>query len=421
MDRLYHSPEQFISDFRQILAEGKKRIGLLLGAGIAQAVRIPVEPTNEAGVCETKPILPMISDLTLQVLSELSEQSTCVRIVQDRLKVENPDREPTIEDVLSLARLLSKVLGRWEFERMGGGDFGKLAQNICASIGKIVGVDLPPGQNAITRLVTWIGGTPREHPVEIFTTNYDFLLEEAFENASYPYFDGFSGNRWPFFDAASVAENNLPARWTRLWKLHGSLGWQWYNDRVVHGRGKDAAALIYPDHLKYELTSKMPYLALFERLRAFLMTPDSVLVACGFSFADAHVSSVIEEALAANRHSAVFAFQFRQLKDEAAATTLAKKRSNMSVLAYDGGVLHATEANWKVGEPKNDHWSEIRQAFWGTRSEEGPPGLLLGDFGRFAGFLAAINTRQSLPQQRPVHGPGEILAEPAPASDNTGR
>ena len=40
-------------------------------------------------------------------------------------------------------------------------------------------------------LVFWISGTSREHPIEIFTTNYDLLLEEIMERAEIPLFDEF--------------------------------------------------------------------------------------------------------------------------------------------------------------------------------------------------------------------------------------
>nr|WP_256378754.1 DUF87 domain-containing protein [Bradyrhizobium sp. URHD0069] len=52
--------------------------------------------------------------------------------------------------------------------------------------------------------------------MELFTTNYDLLLEEAFERSRAPYFDGFTGGREPFFDPVTVASNDLPARWTRI-------------------------------------------------------------------------------------------------------------------------------------------------------------------------------------------------------------
>src|SRR5690606_15538161 len=157
---------------------------------------------------------------------------------------------------------------------------------------------------------TWIGGTSRTHSVEIFTTNYDLLFEEAFERAKKPYFDGFTGSDSPFFDPVSVASDDLPARWARVWKMHGSIGWAIENGSIVRGKGRTSTELVYPDHLKYDLTQKQPYTALFDRLKRFLLTPDAILIAVGFSFRDAHICDVLDESLAVNANSALVALQY---------------------------------------------------------------------------------------------------------------
>ena len=177
------------------------------------------------------------------------------------------------------------------------GGYILLGKHIAQLIGSNVGASLPNEQNPFSELIAWVGGTNRDFPVEIFTPNYDLLLEEAFERGSFPYFDGFSGGHAPFFDPPSVAANDtLPSRWSRLWKLHGSLGWEIRGDRIVRTGSRTATELIYPDHLKYDTIQRMPYSALFERLRTFLMTPDCLLLCSGFSFYDAHICSTIEEA-----------------------------------------------------------------------------------------------------------------------------
>ena len=56
---------------------------------------------------------------------------------------------------------------------------------------------------------------------------------------------------------------------------------------------------MFPEHLKYDQTQKAPYAALLDRLRAFLLTPDTLLVSIGFSFADAHIAARLDEALEA--------------------------------------------------------------------------------------------------------------------------
>jgi hypothetical protein len=79
------------------------------------------------------------------------------------------------------------------------------------------------------------------------------------------YFDGFTGGREPFFDPASVAGGDLPSRWTRLWKLHGSLGWcLGETDNVVRSGKSSHTHLVFPEHLKYDQTQKAPYSALLD-------------------------------------------------------------------------------------------------------------------------------------------------------------
>ena len=122
-------------------------------------------------------------------------------------------------------RSLASVIGKTQINGLDGDGYKKLSEAICNQIGTIVNQSLYEGPSPYTEFVSWISGTDREHPVEIFTTNYDQLFEQALERSRAPYFDGFTGASAPFFDPSSVASNDLPSRWTRLWKLHGSLGW----------------------------------------------------------------------------------------------------------------------------------------------------------------------------------------------------
>src|SRR6185312_1433398 len=143
-----------------------------------------------------------------------------------------------------------------------------------------------------------------------------------------------------------VAGDDLPARWSRLWKLHGSLGWTLDGPSVVRTGGRAANELVYPDYLKYDLTQKQPYAALFERLKSFLLTPDTLLLAIGFSFRDAHICAVLVETLAMNANTAVFAFQYRPLEEEECACRLAFDRPNLSVYGADGAVISGVPGRW---------------------------------------------------------------------------
>ena len=203
-----------------------------------------------------------------------------------------------------------------------------------------------------------------------------------------PYFDGFTGAHKPFFDPPSIENDTLPSRWTRIWKIHGSLGWDLQDDTIIRTGKPSANMLIYPDHLKYEQISRQPYSALFERFRRFLMTPDSLLMCSGFSFSDAQITSVIDETLSANSHTAVVAFQFGNLEDSPQAVELALRRPNVSVYAEDGAVVFGVEGCWSLGDVSDKEWEEIRNTFWVKGSSEGNGKFLLGDFACLARFLA---------------------------------
>ena len=376
----FHNPDRFMSDLRQILSQGRKRIGLLVGAGAPLAIKI----NADGHLCDTgSPLIPGVEELTRTVIGGLNGQQA----IAAQAIIEDLGADANIETILSRIRLLQQALGTTTVNGLNSPAYGELGKTICEKIGKVVGAELPKERNAYTELIAWISGTLRTHAVEIFTTNYDLLFEEAFERSRAPYFDGFSGGSAPFFDAATVASDDLPSRWSRLWKLHGSIGWALENEAVVRGRGRDATQLVYPDHLKYDLTQKQPYSALFERLKRFLLTPDTLLLTIGFSFRDAHVCAVLDEALVMNANTAVFAFQYQNLEQEAAACRLALDRPNLTVYAADGAVVSSIPGTWRLGElPKN--WVDIRASFWGSRRQEEPPVFLLGDFAHFSRFCA---------------------------------
>jgi hypothetical protein len=374
------------------LAQGRKRIGLIVGAGAPAGILVEkasgkIDPKGES-------LIPAIEGLTKKVLGTLDANQT--KVVQNISADLGPN--PNIEKILSKIRTLASVLGASNVHGSNGDGFKTLGKVISTEIGKVVNVLLPQEVNPYVELAGWIGGTDREHAIEVFTPNYDLLLEEAFERGKMPFFDGFSGSVEPFFDASSTAKNDMPARWTRLWKLHGSLGWKANsNADVIRNAGRDAAELIYPDHLKYDQINKLPYTAFFDRLRKFLMTPDTLLLTCGFSFFDAHISAVVDEALGANATASVFAFQFKNLLDEGLASTLARKRPNLSVYAKDGAVIRCVGAPWMPGELPSKDWGVIREKYWGVRDGDSSPSFLLGDFTAFARFFALSHAEQIEP------------------------
>jgi hypothetical protein len=386
MTQTIHNPDQYMSDLRQMLAQGRKRMGMLLGAGAPASI---VTSTSS-------PLIPATFGLTERVLASLKPQYEKVLdgLIVD-LKV-----NANIEQILSRVRTLADALGDNVVRNLNGEGYGEVSKAICKEIGKVVSVNLPQGATPYSELAGWIGGTARDHAFEVFTPNYDLLMEQAFERAHIPYFDGFCGAHRPFFDAATIANGDLPPRWVRLWKLHGSLGWEEGDGgEIVRTGSMTATQLIYPTHLKYDQTQKLPYAALFDRLRKFLLTPDSLLMTSGFSFCDRHLSTLIDECLSANRATAVVAFQFGTLDQSPEACRLAAHRANMSVYARDGAVINCIEAPWRPGELPHPAWAPIRASFWHVEPPSPDGRFLLGDFGAFARYIALTRAEHAMPDQ----------------------
>lgn len=392
-----HNPDQYMTSLRTIIAQGRKRIGLLIGAG---------GPAGMAKSDGSYPLIPAVEGLTKLVLTAIdTDYSAQITAIKGELE------QHDIETILSRVRSLSKVIGKSQVHGLDGQGYDNLSERICSEIGRVVDARLPAQASAYSDLVSWVTGAPRRHAIEIFTTNYDLLLEEAFEAVRAPFFDGFAGGREPFFDPVSVSNNDLPSRWTRLWKLHGSLGWcKGERGEVIRSGKSSATHLVFPEHLKYDQTQKAPYSALLDRLKAFLSTDDTLLISIGFSFADAHVAARVTEGLASNPSASVFAFQYKTLAEEIAAGDLASRLPNFSAYARDKAIVNGVAGPWVLPPdlPSKD-WGPIRASYWGHPDPSEPQQFLLGAVEPFARFFASSRSIQAPTVHTPAtaHGSAE--------------
>ena len=406
-----HDPDRQIRDLRLILSQGRKRIGLLIGAGAPTAIRID----NDGRIVEDggHPLVPDVNGLTDSVVSKLKDDDQkVIEILKAEMTGTENSGEDNIETILTQARKLAQAIGSVCVHGLDAKGYDEMAIRICKEIGTHVKATLPQDPNPYSEVASWISGTRRQHSIEIFTPNYDLLVEEALERAHAPYFDGFSGSYRPFFDAASVSTDELPPRWTCLWKLHGSLGWKKTDDTVVRTGSREATELIYPDHMKYDQVTRQPYSALFERLRTFLTSPDTLLLCSGFSFRDAHICAMLEESMAANAHSAIIAFQFNPLSEEEPVASLARSRPNLSVYARDRAIIGGVDGRWEPGEALNEEWDAIRNTFWQSAPGNGNGEFLLGDFAKFARFLALIQANRLEDPHADARGESETTPVP---------
>jgi len=392
-------PYKQVSYLQQCLSNDKRPLGLFLGAGCPVAVRI--------GDDKRTPLIPDIAGMTNVVrekLSEGKETKPLLTIVDKHFK-EDGQNDVSLEDMLSHIRALRVVAGNAKVRDLSAEDLDKLDADICQIIHKLADKTLPSNETPYHCTAVWAGAADREMPVEVFTTNYDLLMEQAFEDSRVPYFDGFAGSRKPFFDLRAMDEDLLPARWARLWKLHGSINW--YQDPekgVLRGAASEESLkrVIHPSHLKYDESRRMPYLAMIDRLRVFLKQPSVALVLCGYSFRDDHLNEIIIQGLQRTPTAIAFALLYDEIGKYGKAVKLASECLNLSLLARDGGIISGQEAKWP--EKNTDSispdsrtgvtWVSVNPDDKDTRVAH----FTLGDFSEFGTFLREIvgHSHQSL-------------------------
>lgn len=387
-----HDPNKQISFIQQALSQNRKPIAFLVGAGCPLAIRVKRE---NGGAVVDEPLIWDVSGLTRIIASRLKGQDErspsswdkVVKIIQ-----EDGGAESNIELILSKIRLLHGVAGRGEVRGMEAKELEKLDNDICNIISEEVDRNLPNRDTPYHNLAIWARSIRREHPIHLFTTNYDLLVEQALEESSAPYFDGFVGARRAFFDLGAVEdERSLPARWTRLWKIHGSLNWRLVDGKAVvrsDSKTDQQSYLIYPSHLKYDQSRKMPYLAMLDRLKAFLLNSSAVMFVCGYSFADEHINDIICRSLDANPTAHVFAFLHGKLNDAKyeLARTCASNTPNLSMLGFDEAIVGRNSGKWKT-----DDVSTLSLPHGILSKNDDEVLVKLGDFAAFGSLLRSLS------------------------------
>lgn len=152
---------------------------------------------------------------------------------------------------------------------------------------------------------------------DVFTLNYDTLIEATLDRLRYQYVDGFRGSRLGWFDPTSYDEASACAPNFRIYKLHGSINW--HREKTGHVRRSvvntaddiEQAVVVYPSEQKYLQTQYGVYETLIGKFRARLRVPNvnNCLVVLGYSFNDEHINEAIIDAInATDSNLTVIAF-----------------------------------------------------------------------------------------------------------------
>lgn len=395
-----HDIERQITAIKGCLQESNRRIGFLVGAGCPQSILIPV---GEG----TRTLIPGIKELTEHVTNRLKGHNKAGEYADalEKELINHGEEDLTAEDMLNLVRNFKAVcVGGREISGFNSESLECLDTSICEIISELVSDDLPDQDTPYHGLAAWISGTERSYAVEVFTTNYDLLLEQAFEVCRVPYFDGFVGSHRGFFDIHTIESDPLPQRWTRLHKLHGSINWRSDpNGHVYRTSLHDDGSMmvIHPSHMKYQHSRRMPYLAMMDQLRDFLRMQSSVLVIIGYSFSDEHINELIVETASNNATVMVFGLVFGQLSEYSSAVKLAERCPQLAILAEDSAVIGMEQKKWDKVDIDSAVAKSAAMEFndaddEGVANNDGSrqPKFMLGDFSYLGRFLRELSGTQ---------------------------
>ncbi len=384
---IYHDPLVELLELRNQLSYSR-RIGCLFGAGTSKALGVPD-----------------VESLTLSVENKIkADLKPKFQSLKKSLIDSRKYSRVTVEELLNQVRLIRQITfgdKTKTFDGINGEEAKNLDFEICDGIYDILieeegKVDL----SVPKKFCAWLNWLNRDFSKEIFTTNYDLILERSLEALQIPYFDGFIGSNEPFFLPESLdfdsRYDSPPNSWLRLWKLHGSLGWFWkasedgksYKVLRLGVSAKknlpEQELVIYPSRDKYESSRKQPFIAYFDRLKAFLQNGEGLFLISGYSFSDEHINAVIFDSLKQNNrlHIVGFFYQDKYLEE---LKKIGLSFMNFSAFSPKKAIIKGLEGEWKLS--KNEG---VLTDFWDVDKNE----LLLGDFAQLVKFLLLASGKQ---------------------------
>ncbi len=363
-----------------------KNIGFFFGAGTSCALGVP-------------DIFTLTNSIE-KSFSGKKYENMFVKIKENLKEIKNSDNI-TIEDILNNIRQIREITGEKEdkkFLDISGQEAKELDLEICKEIYKLIMEKEKKADISNTkRFFSWLNFQNRDYSKEIFTTNYDLIIEKSLEAIQVPYFDGFVGSYEPFFLQESIDKfvnrNDLTGEWFRLWKIHGSLSWFWKigekdeGNKIIRAgkiNEKDIDSnelVIYPSKEKYNLSRKQPFIAYFDRLKKYLLNGETLFIFTGYSFADQHINEIIFDSLRQNNRLFILVF-FYQDKEVENLYSVCNNYLNMNVFGPKKAIINGKIGDWEFKEEQIKK-TEKKDLFWDDTEKK----LKLGDFNKLVDFF----------------------------------
>lgn len=371
-----------------------KNIGFFFGAGTSCALNIP-----------------NIAMLTAGIEKNLKgDHLNNFKLVRDNLKA-TLGKDVNIEEILNHIRRIREITNEkadQDFIKVTGEAAKNLDKEICNQIYNII--EEAEGKADLKnprKFFAWLNILNNEYSKEVFTTNYDLIIEKSLEQSQIPYFDGFVGSYEPFFWQESIEQptgkTDMTRNWIRLWKIHGSLSWFWKEDKKNNSQkiirvGKfdnasttDKELVIYPSKEKYDSSRKQPFISYFDRLKNFLSSGELLFIFTGFSFSDQHINEIIFNCLRQNNRLFCIVLCYTDKEVENLHNLTNSSYMNLNVFGPKKAIVNGTLSDWAFDKTLLKD-TEKFDTYW----DEGKSELKLGDFNQLVNFLITYSGKAEL-------------------------
>jgi hypothetical protein len=315
-----------------------EHLSLLTGAGISSAVHYLAKGSAGAGMGKIE--LSVFQDEIEIKSKEVAEKAgrgdqpnieDQIRIINELVKgleiylcdVDKEDEE--LADLIEEVETLKKEL------KGGIVDF---ANGVLEAEGNVVS---SPNEAAAEYLMNFMlsfaSRIATRERLNLFTINYDRILEFGAELAGLHLIDRFVGSISPIFRSSRLnidihynppgirGEPRYLEGVVNFTKLHGSIDWT-ENDGVVQRFAlpygakdistyniQEGSLMIYPNSSKDRETAEFPYVELFRDFASAIIRPNSTVVTYGYSFGDDHINRVLNDMLTIpSTHLVIIAF-----------------------------------------------------------------------------------------------------------------
>lgn len=303
---------------------------MLVGSGLTTAVQLEACGLADNGMSKTSKFSVYTDEIEKAADDNAKKCGRNIANIEDRIRVAN--------EVLNGLKVLQYSDDASDFSAKLDtlcSDFENVIKDFTDNISKIeasiMSAESSHRETAINKLVLFLmsfaSRTGTRDRLNIFTTNYDRLIEAGADVAGLRLIDRFVGTLSPIFRSSRMdidmhynppgirGEPRYVEGVARFTKLHGSLDWinvgedirrigLPFGARTIHPfletAGFDASyssLMIYPNSAKDRETTEYPYVELFRDFASALCRPNSTLVTYGYSFGDDHINRVIRDML----------------------------------------------------------------------------------------------------------------------------